>query len=118
MNEQNLKHARDLIYPLLTTFIRKCFAMHNLNNLNRRDYMLDLIEMCINTLMELQTEPKEIETIIVSLGFRAFPHNFPLIEWYINQILPGYLEDYEQIDMESRTSYSTDDESVTTINID
>lgn len=97
MNDK-LSEGINKIKNVLIHFLKICYQMHIDNRFEDRDEILTLIDMCVESLLQLEYNPQEIENIIVSLGFRAFPYDFFTIEWYINRIIPGFNQ-YEQINL-------------------
>lgn len=105
-----LVEGRNKIMPVLIDFIRACYQMHIVNRIEDRNEILTFIDMCVESLLELECNPQEIENVIVSLGFRAFPHDFITIEWYIDRIIPGF-DEYEQLNLLDEEESTCNDSS-------
>ncbi len=117
MSDQvSLQEGREKIFPVLIFYLRQCYIAHNDGLFYGRDQILTLIDMCVESLLTLETNPKDIENIIVSLGFRAFPRNYDIISWYSNRILgdnllPDDILSLEREDVELSTKFDSDDEN-------
>ena len=106
-NQVGLNIGRERIFPVLIFYIRQCYNAHNNNLMYGRNEILTLIDMCVDSLLQLETNPQEIENIIVSLGLRAFPRNYERIYWYLNRILNNNIISINNIKSIGNTEPST-----------
>jgi hypothetical protein len=111
--QRRLQRGREQILPLFIYYLRQAYVMHKNNNIEIKNEILTLCDLCVDALLKLNTIPADLEKIIISIGFRYFKRQFSTIEWYIERLLPGF-DNTEEIDLESddlNTNCNTDEEN-------
>ena len=104
----HLERGRNKIMPVFHQLLRLAYIAQSKNKINDREELFSLLDMCINSLMELETTVQQVEDIITSIGFRYYPHNYQVIEQFLLRLLPNMIN-YELLSLtEDSTNYNSD----------
>jgi hypothetical protein len=101
---QSRQEGEKQILSVLSYFLRYCFQADILSNHTHKHELLQMIDMSVKSLFQIECDPEIIYSHIFTIGMKSLRNDFSKVEWYLNRILPGYVQYYEKI-------YLTDDES-------
>jgi hypothetical protein len=105
----HFEQGRNKIFPLFIHFLRLCYRSESLQMTYSRDQIITLLKMCISSLETLNTNKKRIYNIIKFMGLRYFPRNHSTVYWFVNELLPNYIQPVIY-DTDPSTNIDTDSE--------